>query len=122
MSQQSNLSFTPDQRVRLAADHGRVWKTGKRYYIGPIIVVCARRDADLVSNPARMGMAISKKVLRRAVDRNRVKRLMRESFRHNAARLPAVDVVLSLSQRNRMRDEASLLRALEKTWATLSAC
>lgn len=69
---------------------------------------------------SRMGMAISKKVLRRSVDRNRIKRLMRESFRHNAARLPAVDVVLSLSQRNRLRDEASLLRALEKTWATLS--
>ncbi len=68
-----------------------------------------------------MGMAISKKVLRRAVDRNRVKRLMRESFRHNAARLPSVDIVLSLSQRNRLRDEDSLLRALEKTWATLSA-
>ncbi len=68
-----------------------------------------------------MGMAVSKKVLRRAVDRNRVKRLMRESFRHNAPRLPPVDIVLSLSQRKRLRDEASLLRALEKTWATLSA-
>lgn len=42
---------------------------------------------------ARVGLIFSKKNLRRAVDRNRVKRLVRETFRHNTT-LPAMDVVV----------------------------
>jgi ribonuclease P protein component len=43
--------------------------------------------------PARLGLAISRKAAPRAVDRNRIKRLIREHFRHNQRRLPAVDLV-----------------------------
>jgi ribonuclease P protein component len=46
---------------------------------------------------ARLGLAISKRNLRRAVDRNLVKRLARESFRRYQSQLPAVDIVI-LSQ------------------------
>lgn len=108
--------FTRDQRVRKSADHGRVWKNGKRLYVGPLVVV-----ACIGSTPhARMGTAISKRAFRRAVQRNRVKRLIRESFRQVAGQLPAMDIVISISTRKPMRDESSLLRALDKTWRTLS--
>jgi ribonuclease P protein component len=45
---------------------------------------------------ARLGLAITKRVAPRAVDRNRVKRIVREVFRHAAPRLGAVDVVIKL--------------------------
>ena len=45
----------------------------------------------------RLGMNIAKRFLPRAVDRNRVKRLLREELRIGAAsRLGGVDVVVSL--------------------------
>ncbi|MDO4897219.1 MAG: ribonuclease P protein component [Moraxella sp.] len=43
---------------------------------------------------ARLGLAITKKKLKLAVMRNRLKRLAREHFRLNADRIGAVDVVL----------------------------
>ncbi|MBE9590595.1 ribonuclease P protein component [Moraxella sp. K127] len=43
---------------------------------------------------ARLGLAITKKKVKLAVMRNRLKRLTREYFRHTAPTLGAVDVVL----------------------------
>ena len=42
----------------------------------------------------RLGLAISRKAVGNAVARNRIKRLVRESFRQHATRLPPVDVVV----------------------------
>ena len=41
----------------------------------------------------RLGLAISKKCAKRAVDRNRIKRHFRESFRLNQHKLPCVDII-----------------------------
>lgn len=46
------------------------------------------------SHQARLGLAIAKKQLKRAVDRNRVKRIAREAFRHKQAPLAGVDIVV----------------------------
>lgn len=43
---------------------------------------------------ARLGLAITKKKLKLAVERNRLKRLTREYFRQNASQLGAIDIVL----------------------------
>ena len=48
------------------------------------------------SEGARLGLIIGKRQLKRAVDRNRVKRLVRESFRITRTNLPPVDVVVQL--------------------------
>jgi len=48
---------------------------------------------------ARLGMVIGKKLLRRAVDRNRVKRCIREGFRLRRTALPACDLIVRLIAR-----------------------
>ena len=108
--------YRPWQRVRSKYDHQNLLRSGKRQYIGPLVV----RSCDNRQGAARLGTAISKRSLRRAVDRNRVKRLIRESFRHQATQLPSVDVVISLSQRVRLDNEQQLNAALDKTWRRLS--
>ncbi len=42
----------------------------------------------------RLGQAVSRRVSKRAVDRNRIKRLVRESYRHARSELPCVDILL----------------------------
>jgi ribonuclease P protein component len=71
-----------------------------------------RVDADPGSLP-RLGLAVSRKALPRAVDRNRVKRLVREMFRHT--RFPcAIDLVVvaraGLKQADNARVRASITR------------
>lgn len=42
----------------------------------------------------RLGMAASRKNLRTAVRRNRLRRILRETFRLHRTRLPAIDIVI----------------------------
>ena len=54
----------------------------------------AARDNEL--EMARLGLIVGKRMLRRAVDRNRAKRVIRESFRQ-AGHLPAMDIVVRVA-------------------------
>ena len=45
---------------------------------------------------ARLGLVVPKRGTPRAHQRNRVKRLVRESFRHEAATLPCADMVVQV--------------------------
>jgi ribonuclease P protein component len=54
--------------------------------------------AGFPADRARLGLIIPKRLAKRAVLRNRLKRLAREAFRNVAAGLPPVDVVLRLAK------------------------
>ncbi|MCB1758580.1 MAG: ribonuclease P protein component [Gammaproteobacteria bacterium] len=67
-------------------------------------------------NRGRLGLAIAKKSLRLAVDRNRVKRIVRESFRHRQHDFVGVDIVV-LSRNGVARAKPEMLwDSLEKHW------
>jgi ribonuclease P protein component len=46
----------------------------------------------------RFGLAVAKRFARRAVERNRIKRLAREVFRHHAVKASGFDLVIVLHQ------------------------
>ncbi|MFL2555778.1 MAG: ribonuclease P protein component [Gammaproteobacteria bacterium] len=48
---------------------------------------------------ARLGLAISKKYIKKSVDRNRIKRIVRESFRLQKKNLKGIDVVVLLKRK-----------------------
>ena len=48
-------------------------------------------------NDVRLGVVVGKKLLKRAVDRNRVKRIVREQFRRERPNLPACDLIVRLA-------------------------
>ncbi|MES9900474.1 MAG: ribonuclease P protein component [Sedimenticola sp.] len=70
----------------------------------------------------RLGMAIAKKNLKRAVDRNLVKRLVREEFRLNRSGLSGFDLVVmckrGLPTSNKTLLKSSLERLIGKLVAT----
>lgn len=68
---------------------------------------------------ARLGLAISRKVARRAVDRNRIRRLVRESFRRHRSALMAVDCVVLGRSGITGLDNAALTALLDQLWLRL---
>ena len=80
------------------------------------LLVLARESA---TQQPRIGLIIAKRHVRTAVARNRVKRLVRESFRRRRQQLPALDlVVLGRSGVHRL-DNQTLLGILDDVWTRL---
>jgi ribonuclease P protein component len=66
------------------------------------------------SMPGRLGLAVSKKALRRAVDRNRMKRQIREAFRQRRARLAGQDIVVMVRREVATAERATVRAALNR--------
>jgi ribonuclease P protein component len=70
---------------------------------------------------ARLGLAISKRVSKRAVERNRIKRLLRESFRRVRDQLPAIDLMVMAREQASGVPGPQLLVEIEQLWKKLLA-
>ena len=68
---------------------------------------------------ARLGLAISKRVSKRAVERNRIKRLLRESFRRIRHQLPAIDLMVMAREQAAGVPGPQLLDELDGLWKKL---
>ena len=76
--------------------------------------------ADNGQEGARLGMAVSKRVSKKAVRRNRIKRIVRDSFRHTRNQLPAVDILLIARFSADQEDNASLRAELARLWRRIA--
>jgi ribonuclease P protein component len=64
----------------------------------------------------RIGLAIAKRIARRAVDRNRLRRLARESFRARRDRLQALDFIVLARPDAVNAENRTLRQALDQLW------
>jgi ribonuclease P protein component len=70
---------------------------------------------------ARLGMAVSRKVSKDAVVRNRIRRQIRESFRLQRAQLPNLDVLVIARVSAAMQTNPALRAQLDALWQRLIA-
>lgn len=82
--------FTKNNRLLDAAAFGRVFDRATRSRDELFTVLCRRNNESI----ARLGLAISRKHCRKATSRNRIKRIIRESFRRQQALLAGLDIVV----------------------------
>ena len=68
---------------------------------------------------ARLGIVVAKKQVRLATERNRLKRVIRESFRHHQHELPNLDIVVLVRNRATSRDNKNLISVLRSLWTKL---
>lgn len=93
------------------SDFDRVFADSQRARTDYVLVMVRPNTAGL----PRLGMIVAKRLLKRAVDRNRVKRCVRESFRLALPELPACDFVVRLIAQPVPGDEArDLIRTFKR--------
>ncbi len=115
-----DTSFPRQARLLTATDYGPVFKRNKRLSNRNWIVLAHFRRHELKPEPARMGLAIAKKRAKKAVDRNRLKRIARESFRHNRQAVGQIDAVVMNKDSAATASNAELRQSLDALWAELA--
>lgn len=110
-----SAAFPRHLRVLKRADYDRVFaaplKSSDRY-----LTVLARPNQ--LAHP-RLGLVVAKKQLRRAVQRNRIKRLARESFRRHQHTLDSLDYVVLVRGRIADAPNNTVSAALARHWRRL---
>jgi ribonuclease P protein component len=112
VERRNNFPFDVKSRLRSSIEFKRVFRLGKKLH-GPIFrFIYIKNQEDC----ARVGLAIPKKIVRTAVIRNRLKRLVRESFRHYQAAIKGYDVVVIAIQKPDRLKKQCLRKQLDFLW------
>ncbi|MBE0505142.1 MAG: ribonuclease P protein component [Marinospirillum sp.] len=112
-----NFGFPRNLRLLKPGDFRYVFENTRYKVFCPGFLLLA---APARQTETRLGFVIGKKNVKLAVNRNRYKRMFRESFRMNQQQLPAVDIiVLAVKGANQVTTE-ELSQHLSKAWLQLS--
>lgn len=98
-------------------DFSRVFRQGKRIGGSGLTVITVENTVG----HSRLGLAIAKKHVKLASRRNRLKRIIRESFRQHQSAFPSIDIVVLSRPGVDERDSSQLWAALERHWLTVVA-
>ena len=104
--------FSRDSKLLTADHYKNVFAKAQRFGNHSFTVLVRKNELD---HP-RLGMAISKKNAKRAVDRNRIKRIFRESFRINQHKLPSVDIIAMSKPSALKLDKLEMRKQIDKQW------
>jgi len=116
MNMCDDATFPRGARLLDGVGYGTVFKKNKRLANRYWIVLGHKSQ----SQTSRLGLAIAKKRAKRAVDRNLIKRVARESFRHNRLLLKGFDVVVMNKDPAAKATSIELRQSLDTLWIDLA--
>jgi len=105
--------FPKTKRLLKKIEYDVVFGNAKRLITSDFIFLYRRNTIE----HARLGLAISKKMVAKSHDRNRLKRLLRETFR--VATLPNIDVVVLAKRGVADVQNSILISHLSGVWGKL---
>lgn len=113
-----SCQFPRSNRITKPAEYREIFKSSRRYTESNLVILTRRNRAET----ARIGLAISNRWVNGSASRNRIKRLVRESFRHEKTRLMGFDIVVLARGDLQGLDNKQLTRSLERLWSNLERC
>lgn len=111
----NSLVFNNSLKLHKAEHYSAVFKKNKRFRNG-IFTVLVRPNQ--LSTP-RIGIVVAKKKVKRAVDRNRIKRVVREMFRCNQQNLPPLDIVVLVNRFTKEMDIEKVRSSIVFLWKAI---
>ncbi|MBF0784844.1 ribonuclease P protein component [Muribacter muris] len=108
----NKFTFTRELRLLAPLQFKAVFEQPQRASTPQLTLLARQNQAEF----ARLGLTVAKKHLKRAHDRNRIKRIVRESFRLKQHDLPACDFVFVAKAGIGKLSNQELFSTLEKLW------
>ena len=106
--------FTPNCRLKCKSDYDLVFKNACKVVTSGFLILYINNRINI----ARLGFAVRKKELPRAYQRNRVRRIIKESFRMQ--HLPPVDIVCLVKPGIAILNNAQMFNELAFIWRKLN--
>ena len=113
---QGRLTLPARLRLRRKSDFDAAYARGRRLSDGFFTVIAT---ANEIGAP-RLGLAVAVRAAGGAVARNRLRRIIRESFRLNQRALPALDLVVSVRPKAREVPARTLRESLAALWRRIA--
>lgn len=110
--------YTRAHRLRGAAQFRRVYASPRRASSAAADAAAAENGGTL----ARLGIAIGKRNIPAVVVRNRLKRLTREQFRGQQARLGGLDVVITVRRQAAAMRKREFIAVVQKLFDRIASC
>lgn len=108
----TDQTFPNSIRLRKPSEFQVVYKEGS-WVANREIAVNFKRHSKPFS---KLGITVSKKVSKRAVDRNRIKRHFREWFRKNKRHCQSIDMILTAKPSINLKSTIEINHSLEDIW------
>jgi len=132
MATRERLKLPAERRIRRKSEFDAAYARGQRLGNGFFAVTVysrlqedASKGTSLMATPCvgaprmtapRIGLAVAVRTAGGSVQRNRIRRIIRESFRLHQHELPAADLIVSARQRARDASGPELHAALAALW------
>jgi ribonuclease P protein component len=113
----SGYSYPKQLRLLTARDYNRVFEHSQFKVSGPVGLFIATPNS--LGYP-RIGFIIAKKKVKLAVQRNRIKRVIKDSFRLNQQRLPGLDIVFIARPGLSDKDNLAINKFTKYSWHKLN--
>jgi ribonuclease P protein component len=110
------LTLPARLRLRHKRDFDAAYARGRRMGDGFFAVTASANASANQAGAPRLGLAVAVRAAGGAVGRNRLRRLIRESFRLHQREIPAVDLVVSARTQARAAPSAVLRASLAALW------
>ena len=108
--------FSRNQISMRKADFKLAFNQNERSSDGMLVVLARPNGLEI----SRLGLAIAKKHTPRAIDRNRIKRLVRESFMDHQPFKVAVDAVVMNRAGVTLKNNRQIFQSLERHWQKIN--
>ncbi|HEX4387774.1 MAG TPA: ribonuclease P protein component [Steroidobacteraceae bacterium] len=112
------LTLPARLRLRRKRDFDAAYARGRRLGDG-FFAVTASSNA---TGAPRLGLSVAVRVAGGAVERNRIRRIIRESFRLHQEQFPALDLVVSARPKARAAAAPVLRASLAALWKKVGEC